>query len=93
MANETAQVRGEWNYLAVLVSLFGAIVLQSVALPCSCYRGTVNLYLAGAVDAIVIFRFIIARVRKEHGRGWVFYSLLPFLIVPAILLIEYFCVP
>jgi len=33
MANETDQVRGELNYLAVLVSLFGAIVLQSVVKP------------------------------------------------------------
>ena len=93
MAIETAQDRAEWNYLAVLVSLLGAMVLQGVMLPCLCYQGTVNMYIAGAVDVLVILRLIVARMRKERGKGWVFYAILPFLIVPVILLVEHFWAP
>ncbi len=93
MGDETAQASAEWNYLAVLVCLFGAMVLQAVVLPCLCYEGTVNMYIAGAVDVLVILRLILARVRRERGKGWIFYAILPYLIVPVVLLAQHFWVP
>ena len=90
MVNAGAHARGEWNYSAVLVSLVGAVIVQGIALPCLSYQGTVNMYIAGAVDAIVVLRLLVARLFREQGRGWVFYAILPYLIVPAILLIEHF---
>ena len=93
MADETAQDRPGWDYRAVLVSLLVAMVLQSIFLPCLCYEGTVKGYMAGAVDILVVLRLIVARVRKERSKGWIFYAILPFLIIPVILLVVHFWGP
>ncbi len=77
-------IRAEWNYRAVLIALFAAVLLQFILLPCLCHRGTVKMQTAIAVDAMVLIRLLIARIRREHGRGWVFYAILPFLIIPVI---------
>lgn len=90
MNQHTSQPVGEWNYKVALICLLGGIILQSIALPCPCYKGIVNMYIAGAVNLLVILRLIIARVIRERGRGWIFYVILPSLIVPVVLLIEHF---
>jgi len=92
MNGDSAKVRAEWNYTAMLVSLLIAMVLQSILLPCLCYAGTVNGCIAGAVDLCVVLRLIVARMRRERGKAWVFYALLPFLIVPVLLLGQHFWV-
>ena len=93
MNQDSVQDQAEWNYFATMVSLLGAMVLQSIFLPSLCYEGTVNMYMAGAVDMLVVLRLILARVRRERGKGWIFYAILPYLIVPVILLAEHFWVP
>lgn len=80
---------GEWNYLTVLGALGGAILLQSILGPSLCYVGTVNMSIALAVDSIVLLRLIAARVRRERGRGWVFYSILPYLVLPVFWLTDH----
>ena len=93
MAEDTTPARVEWNYSVALLLLLCAMLLQMTVLPCLCYRGTVNMYIAGAVDAMVILRLMIARMCRERGKGWIFYAILPFVIVPAVLVIEHIWVP
>ena len=84
VTDAATQIRAEWNYWAVLSALFAAAVLQAALLPCLCNRGTVKMQIAMAVDAMVLIRILIARIRRERGMGWVFYTILPFLIIPVI---------
>jgi uncharacterized Tic20 family protein len=85
VTENVAKNRAEWNYLAVLSALGGAIVLQSILGPTLCYLGTVNMYISLTVDSIVVLRLIAARMRRERGGGWVFYSILPYLVLPVFL--------
>jgi hypothetical protein len=98
IVDENAQGREKWNYFVLLLSLFGAVVLQGAVLAYLSYRGMVthaadaldDLVISRiffAVDVIVILRLLIARVCRECGKGWVFYAILPYLIIPAILLV------
>ena len=93
MAEGATHVRSEWNYRVALLLLLCAMLLQMTVLPCLCYRGTVNMYIAGTVDAMVILRLVIARMFRQRGKGWIFYTILPFVIVPAVLVIEHIWVP
>ncbi|GAF79813.1 unnamed protein product, partial [marine sediment metagenome] len=81
-------IRAEWNFRAVLIALVAAWFLQSIVSTCLFYSGTVKLQIAmliaTAVDAMVLIRLVIARIRRERGRGWIFYAILPFLIIPVI---------
>lgn len=93
MTREMGQNRAGWNYPAVGISLLGAVALQSLVLPCLCYAGTVKCEIALAVDALVALRVIVACLRREGGRGWIFYAALPLVIIPVILLAERFWAP
>ncbi len=93
VSQDAFQSREEWNYVAVEVSLFGGLVLQMIVLPCLCYAGTVRMYIAIAVDLLVILRLVIARILRERNRGWIFYAMLPYLIIPIIFLVEHFWGP
>ena len=90
MADKTIQDRAEWDYRIMLVYLLIAMVLQSFCMPCMFHGGTVYAPIAGAVDIMVLLRLIVARMRKERSKGWIFYMILPFLIIPVILLVIYF---
>ncbi len=79
-----SDIRVEWNYMAVLIAFLFALLLQFILLPCLCYEGTVKMQIAGVVDAMVLVRLLLARIRRERGRGWIFYAILPFLIIPMI---------
>ena len=79
--------RAEWKYGWFLISLMVGMLAQSLFLPCLCYAGTMRMYFAGVVDLLVVLRLIIARVRRERGKGWIFYAMLPYLIIPVALLI------
>ncbi len=89
MGLNSSQPRAEWNYPAVLACLFGAMVVQSILGPSLCYLGTVNMILSAAVDAIVILRVSLARIRREQGRGWICYAILPYLVIPLFLVMEH----
>lgn len=52
------------------------IVAQSVFLQCMCYTGMVRFRVAAIVDLVIAVRVLVALVRREQGRGWVFYLLL-----------------
>lgn len=88
MGEVDVYVPQEWRYLAVLLALVAGALLQGAMLPCLCYAGTVRMQVAIAVDAIVLVRLAFARIFREHNRGWVFYAMLPSLIVPVILAAE-----
>ena len=83
----------EWNYKASLVSLVFAILLQAVFLPCLCYAGVVKMNIAVAVDLLVVLRLVVARSRRERGRGWLFYAALPYAMIPIIEILASFVAP
>jgi len=93
MDQGASAARAEWNYGSILLALLGGVVAQSMFLACLCYQGTVNMYFAGAVDLLVLLRLFIARVRRERSREWVFYAVLPYVIVPVLLLVEHIWAP
>ena len=76
-----------WPVKYALVWLMAGVVTQSVVLPCLCYEGTVKMQIAGLVDLLVLLRIVVAGVRKETGRGWIFYAALPLAMIPIIELI------
>ena len=82
MSRPTAPVGKRWNCLAVLLALGVAIPLQAAMLACLCHRGTVKVNIALAVDLLVLLRVTIASVRKQRGKGWILYAILPYLIIP-----------
>lgn len=82
MSRPAAHVGKRWNLLAVLLALGLAIPLQMVILACLCHRGTVKVNIALSVDLLVLLRVTIAGARKQRGKGWIFYAILPYLIIP-----------
>ena len=89
MAEAATKVHGKWNYLAVLVSLLAAVVIQGAVLPCLCYEGTIKIRIALGVDALILIRVLVAWIRKERGKGWIFYAALPFVMILVIELAVY----
>jgi len=64
-----------WNYPALLTALGISFVLQMLFLPCFCYQGEIKGDFALMFDAFVLLRIIIAALRKERGRTWLFYAM------------------
>jgi len=93
MDQQAAKPLAQWRYVAVINSLILGVLFQAVFLPCACYRGTANFYMVITVDLLIILRVIIARIRKERNKGWIFYLILPHLIIPVILLANYLWIP
>lgn len=69
------QARG-WNYKALSCALVVAFILQVISLPCLCCAGHVKLTIAFTFDALMLLRMLIAGLRKEKGRVWIFYLIL-----------------
>lgn len=67
-------------------------LVQSIMLPSLCLAGTYKMYIAVSVDLLVAIRFFIAVKRKERGKAWIFYAVLPILIVPIIEIIFRLCI-
>jgi hypothetical protein len=74
--SEQSEAATGWQYGQICVAFTVAIVLQSLMLPCLCEVGTAKGKLALGVDALVFARTAIAWMRKETGRGWLFYAVL-----------------
>lgn len=89
MQERVSQSRAEWNYFTVLLALVAAVMLQSMILQCACHEGVVKSQVAFGIDALVLLRLVVARVRRETGRGWVAYALLPLVIIPVIEIAAY----
>ena len=93
MNQDASTDRVEWPYGSILLALLVGVFVQSIFLPCLCYRGTVNMYFGGAVDLLVLLRLFVAKLCRERDKEWVFYAILPSLIVPVLLLVEHIWVP
>ena len=65
-----------WNLRNLGAALFIAFVFQSLLLPCLCPIGTAKITLAYCFDCLVLLRMMIAHLRSETGRGWLFYAVL-----------------
>jgi hypothetical protein len=65
-----------WPLFRALGLLLVVFILQSLFLPCLCERGPVKMNIGLMIDAVVLVRLIIGRLRNETGRGWIAYILL-----------------
>ena len=91
MERAISQSRAQWNYSVLLLALLAGLVLQGLTLPCICADGTFKMHAALFVDALVFVRYLVARASHETGKGWIFYSLLPLLIIPVVELVVHTC--
>ncbi|MHC4388267.1 MAG: hypothetical protein ACYSX1_06635 [Planctomycetota bacterium] len=76
---ETVQqqaAQDEWNYKHLICALVVAFVLQSIVHPCLCQIGTAKTVFALVFDALILARIVVAKLRKEKGKGWLFYAIL-----------------
>jgi hypothetical protein len=73
-ANPQNQTR--WNFAGLLAALLIGFLFQSVFLPCLCDIGTAKIALAYSFDGLVLLRMLVAYIRSETGKGWVFYAAL-----------------
>jgi len=63
----------EWNYFQIICALIIAFLLQNFFLSEFTHIGEAKLIVAYIIDGLVILRTIIAKIRKEKGRGWILY--------------------
>ena len=74
--SDVEKTAGEWNYAQLLLALIVAFVLESMLLPCLCNIGTAKMQVAFVFLALVVVRIAVARIIREKGKGWVFYTIL-----------------
>jgi hypothetical protein len=73
---QPATVRQPWNYQHVLVGFAITVILQGLFLPCLCNIGQAKSVFGWVIDLLVAIRIAVAYLRKETGRGWLFYVVL-----------------
>ena len=82
MTSAAAHAAKEWNYKEALMSLLIAMLWQVFLLSSACVGLNRELRFALAVDVLILLRLVIAHSRRERGKGWIFYAVLPYLIIP-----------
>ncbi|MBI9018576.1 MAG: hypothetical protein JEZ07_15090 [Phycisphaerae bacterium] len=65
-----------WNWPAVVSCFVVGLVIQATMLPCMCRIGQIKMTVALMIDLLVVIRLGTAYLRREKGKGWVFYSIL-----------------
>ncbi|HEY3375924.1 MAG TPA: hypothetical protein VGL77_00385 [Armatimonadota bacterium] len=75
-SSASERVAAPWNYQRLLLALVISFVLQMLFLPCMCAEGTGKVDFALMFDGYVVLRLLVAWLRNERGRTWVFYSVL-----------------
>ena len=66
----------QWNYRELLWATGFGLFFQALILPEMSAIGDARGAYAGWFDLLFIARVILARIRHETGKGWVFYSIL-----------------
>lgn len=74
--NPSATDPADWDYIQLTCALILAFLVQSLFLPCLCRLGTARMQIAIIIDVMVAVRIIVARIRHEQGKGWIFYIVL-----------------
>lgn len=62
-----------WNYRQIAVCMILTLVLQGIILPCLSPECSRKGFFALSIDIYVITRTLIAYLRNERNRRWVFY--------------------
>ena len=68
--------KSSWNFRHLAAAFLIGLLLQSIFLPCLCDIGTAKTALALVFDGLVAVRVLVARLTREQGRGWIFYSVM-----------------
>ena len=66
----------QWDYNALFKALAISVLLQTMFLSFLCFEGKIMTDFAMLFDAFVLMRILIAWLRKERGRTWLFYAIL-----------------
>lgn len=68
--------KSSWNLHHLAAGFLIGLLLQNLFLPCLCDIGTAKITLALVFDALVAVRVLVARLTREQGRGWIFYTVM-----------------
>ncbi len=71
--SDVEEATGEWNYVQLFLALIVAFVVTCMLMPCLCNIGTAKTQVALVFLVLIVLRIAVARIRKEKGRGWIFY--------------------
>ncbi len=63
-----------WDYEQLLSAMAVGLLFQCLILPCFCWRGDARTTYAMWFDALLAARVVFAALRRETGKGWMFYS-------------------
>ena len=74
--SDVKKAAGEWNYVQLVLALIVAFVLDAMLLPDLSNIGMAKAQVALIFLALVVVRIAVARIRREKGKGWVFYLIL-----------------
>jgi hypothetical protein len=80
---------GAIGWLFAILGLFSGIIFQTMSFPTircgpSAYREMMNyrMDIALVADLLIFARITIGLCWQEKGLGWIFYGILPWLMVP-----------
>jgi hypothetical protein len=73
MGQANVKKESEWNYIHIICALIITFLLQNIILPEFTPYNNAKMIVAFIIDGLVILRTIIARIRREKGRGWILY--------------------